>query len=141
LGIFSNFGDRFFAVEQQLSNLSSETNSSRTSSSALQTTSTAFSAKKRNTIADGWQFKQQDQNDLVSGFRPVAILPTNIHLDLLSHNIIPDPFAGTNESEVQWVGETSWVYRCSCTVPLMQLDNFQYASLIFEGLDNLCNVK
>jgi beta-mannosidase len=38
-----------------------------------------------------------------------ATVPSNIHLELLKANIIPDPFIDTNEDQVQWVGEVDWV--------------------------------
>ena len=68
-------------------------------------------------------------------------LPTNCNvshrhpLGLLAHDLIPDPFTGTNENEVQWVGDQTWVYQCSFTLPSTQIDKFQHSSLIFKGLD------
>jgi beta-mannosidase len=141
LAIFSNFGERFCAIQQQLSSLSSEIMAQERLFRLSKHLQLPSPQRKLIPIDDGWHFKQQDENNLVSSFRPVAMFPTTVHLDLLAHNLIPDPFAGTNESKEQWVGEKSWVYRCSFTVPLNELDNFQYASLIFEGLDAFCNVK
>jgi beta-mannosidase len=89
----------------------------------------------------GWLFKQQDGSGSARTLRQTAMFPTNIHLDLLAHNLIPDPFIGTNEAEVQWVGDQTWVYQCSFNLPSREVDRFQYASLIFEGLDTFCVVK
>jgi beta-mannosidase len=89
----------------------------------------------------GWLFKQQDGPASSKILRPTASFPTNIHLDLLAHNLIPDPFIGTNETKVQWVGEQTWVYQCSFTIPSKELDKFRYASLTFEGLDTFCIAK
>jgi beta-mannosidase len=89
----------------------------------------------------GWLFKQQDGSDSARTLRQTAMFPTNIHLDLLAHILIPDPFIGTNEAEVQWVGDQNWVYQCSFNLPTREVDRFQYASLIFEGLDTFCVVK
>jgi len=88
-----------------------------------------------------WLFKQQDGSDSARTFRQTAMFPTNIHLDLLAHNLIPDPFIGTNEAEAQWVGGQDWVYQCSFTVPTHEIDRFHHASLIFEGLDTFCVAK
>jgi beta-mannosidase len=96
--------------------------------------------RKAIPIGHGWHFKQQDGSDSATTFRPTAIFPTNIHLDLLAHNLVPDPFTGTNESRVQWVGEQTWVYRCLFTLPSNEIDKFQHASLICEGLDTFCDV-
>ena len=40
-----------------------------------------------------------------------AIVPGNVFTDLLSHDIIPDPFKQSNELEVQWVSDTFWEYQ------------------------------
>jgi len=88
-----------------------------------------------------WLFKQHYGSESATKFRETAKFPTNVHLDLLAHNLIPDPFIGTNEAEVQWVGDQTWVYRCSFTLPSHEVERFQHASLIFEGLDTFCVVK
>jgi beta-mannosidase len=91
-------------------------------------------------LDNGWLFKQLGGSDSAGTFRPVATFPTNIHLDLLAHNLIPDPFIGTNETEVQWIGDQTWVYQCSFTIPTNEIDKFEHSSLIFEGLDTFCTV-
>ncbi len=77
-------------------------------------------------------------------FRPVSQFPTNIHLDLLSHSLIPDAFIGENEKLVQWVGDTSWVYRTIFSLPsvvsLRGLGMSSKAVLNFDGLDTLATV-
>lgn len=45
-----------------------------------------------------------------------AEVPGSVHLDLLRAGVIPDPHYGTNELEVQWVGERDWVYRAAFTL-------------------------
>lgn len=82
-----------------------------------------------------WTFRQvgSDNEPL-----PVAQMPTNIHLDLMHHGIIPDPFIGTNEIDVQWVGEENWVYYTTFNSP--KLADKEKAVLIFEGLDTFATV-
>lgn len=94
---------------------------------AVKRSSTALSAN--------WTFQQvgSDKEPL-----PVAQMPTNIHLDLIHHNIIPDPFMGKNEIDVQWVGEEDWVYRT--TFPSPKLGKGEKAVLSFEGLDTYATV-
>lgn len=36
-------------------------------------------------------------------------LPGDVHSALLKNGLIPDPFVGTNELEIQWVGRHDWV--------------------------------
>lgn len=86
-------------------------------------------------IDKGWTFKHWD--DPKSDWRPVAQFPTNIHLDLLHDGVIADPFVGKNEDDVQWVGNTSWVYRTSFPSPVTSKER---AVLAFDGLDTYAHV-
>ncbi|KAK3987079.1 hypothetical protein QBC44DRAFT_352046 [Cladorrhinum sp. PSN332] len=88
-------------------------------------------------LHSNWQFKQADKED--SQFLPVAQFPTNVHLDLLHHNLIPDPFIGKNELEVQWVGEAQWVYKTTFSVDALPQDG-QKAVIAFDGLDTFATV-
>jgi beta-mannosidase len=86
-------------------------------------------------LNSGWEFKQVGAfmvPEWTEGFLPVAQFPTNIHLDLIAHNKIPDPFIGLNEYKVQWVGEQKWLYKTTFefrTIP------GQKAVMQFDGLD------
>lgn len=86
-------------------------------------------------IDKGWQFKLAGPKNY---YRPVSQFPTNIHLDLMHHEIIPDPSIGKNELDVQWVGEKSWVYRTTFATP--RLDQGAKAVLAFDGLDTFATV-
>ena len=57
-------------------------------------------------LSEGWQFKREDSNKLFS-----AKVPGCVHLDLINHGMIPDPFFRENEKEVQWVSDTNWNYQ------------------------------
>src|SRR5690606_17290536 len=55
------------------------------------TNSTAVTGSHTHTpLEANWTFKQADADD--REFRSVAQFPTNVHLDLLHHKLIPDPF-------------------------------------------------
>ncbi|GAB1309978.1 Beta-mannosidase B [Madurella fahalii] len=87
-------------------------------------------------VDKNWQFKQADKED--AKFLPVSQFPTNVHLDLMHHGLIPDPFIGKNELDVQWVGEAQWTYKTSFkaeTVPAGAK-----AVLAFDGLDTYATV-
>ncbi|ERS96486.1 beta-mannosidase [Sporothrix schenckii 1099-18] len=90
-------------------------------------------------VDQGWSFKQADQDD--THWLPVGQFPTNVHLDLLAHERIPDPFVGKNEELVQWIGETTWVYKTT-----FALDKAASSSggnktvLAFDGLDTFATV-
>ncbi len=69
-----------------------------------------------------------------------ARVPGCIHTDLLAAGKIPDPFFGDNERQVQWVGETNWVYRHTFEAP-PELLNRARVLLRCEGLDTLATSK
>lgn len=88
-------------------------------------------------IDKNWKFKQADKEH--SKFLPVAQFPTNVHLDLLHHGLIPDPFIGKNELDVQWVGEAQWTYKT--TFKGASVPEHGMAVLAFDGLDTFATVK
>lgn len=67
-----------------------------------------------------------------------ARVPGHVHLDLIRHGVIADPFQERAEIGCQWVDESSWVYR----------RRFDFSPdpalprqlLRFEGLDTVCRV-
>lgn len=91
-------------------------------------------------IDKNWVFKQADNKG--SKFLPVAQFPTNVHLDLIANNIIPDPFIGKNENDVQWVGEVPWVYKTTFPSPELSTEDRRNikAVLAFDGLDTYATV-
>ena len=57
-------------------------------------------------INQGWMFQQESSSNWMD-----AVVPGCVHLDLLNHNLIPEPFFGLNEKEIQWISNQGWVYR------------------------------
>lgn len=89
-------------------------------------------------IDKNWEFRQADKED--AQFLPVSQFPTNVHLDLMHHGLIPDPFIGKNELAVQWVGEAQWTYRTSFGYPANPHPDGNKAVLAFDGLDTFATV-
>jgi len=87
-------------------------------------------------IDQNWSFRQADEPS--SQFLPVSQFPTNVHLDLLHHGLIPDPFIGKNELVVQWIGEAQWTYRT--TFAGQKVPEGAKAVLAFDGLDTFATV-
>jgi beta-mannosidase len=84
-------------------------------------------------LHENWHFADATDG---SAWLPVSQFPTNVHLDLLHHGKIPDPYRDQNESLVQWVGEKVWIYRTEFDVP----ETSQKTILSFEGLDTYATV-
>ncbi len=79
-----------------------------------------------------WQFRRASAGE---EWRP-ATVPGGVHTDLLAAGLIPDPFVGDNERQVQWVAESDWEYRRYFTAMLDEERIF----LVCDGLDTLAEV-
>jgi beta-mannosidase len=88
-----------------------------------------------------WQLKQAEQSkqEFVKDWIPAQV-PGNVHQTLLEQNLIPDPFYGTNELEVQWIGESDWLYRTTFEVSQEMLAK-SHLELCFDGLDTFAHVS
>jgi len=62
-----------------------------------------------------------------------------VHTDLLRNGLISDPFFGTNEQELQWIGERDWIYQTIFDLPANFLKQTN-AELVFRGLDTYASV-
>ncbi|HLP08082.1 MAG TPA: glycoside hydrolase family 2 protein [Opitutaceae bacterium] len=82
-----------------------------------------------------WKFRDATRR---SAWR-AAVVPGCVHTDLLRHGLIPDPFWGTNEEQLQWIGEHEWEYRASFAVPAELLAE-EVVELAADGLDTLATV-
>ncbi|KAL2862520.1 beta-mannosidase [Aspergillus lucknowensis] len=99
-------------------------------------------AKETIPLREGWEYRASDAPEGDAGtWSNAQPLPTSIHLDLLADGKIPDPFLAQNETEVQWVGTKTWIYRTRFTIPVSVLQNSdQKIVLVFDGLDTYTTV-
>lgn len=81
-----------------------------------------------------WEFREAGTSVWRS-----ATVPGCVHTDLLDHDLIPDPFWGRNELDLQWIEERDWEYRCLFDVPPDVFDR-GHIELVFEGLDTIATV-
>lgn len=86
------------------------------------------------TLHTGWEFSQ-----VGTEVWRTAVVPGTVHQDLIHHNLIPNPFYGTNEQKIQWVENEDWEYRTAFTITADQLKRDD-AQLTFEGLDTYADV-
>lgn len=86
-------------------------------------------------LHDAWQFFEPSSKCWLD-----AKVPGCIHTDLLRHGLIPPPFIGDNEVELQWIEEREWIYRC---VFRLKSDAFAYEhlDLVAEGLDTIASIQ
>lgn len=90
----------------------------------------------RKIILDGeWQVAKAGTDEWIP-----ATVPGCIHTDLLAAGKIADPFYQDNEKDVQWVGETNWIYRRTFDVPAETLAH-ERVLLRCEGLDTFAKLK
>ncbi|MGC4937499.1 glycoside hydrolase family 2 protein [Kribbella sp. DT2] len=66
-----------------------------------------------------------------------ATVPGEVHTDLLTAGVIPDPFDGANEGKLHWIGRTSWSYRTEFD---WAPDGHAVQELVAEGLDTAATV-
>jgi beta-mannosidase len=69
----------------------------------------------------------------------LAEAPLTAHTNLLANKLIPDPFRGTNEREVQWVNESEWWYRKEINLTKETVSH-DTVELVFAGLDTFATV-
>ena len=81
-----------------------------------------------------WSFRSMNSNDWYP-----ATVPGNIYSDLIDNKLIEDPFIGANETKVQWVADSTWVYQTRFDVSSNSL-NKDHLQLHFEGLDTYAKV-
>ena len=72
-----------------------------------------------------WQFEYNGQEY-------PATVPGFIHTDLMANGIISNPYYGTNEDSVQWVGDSVWYY--GTTIRKNDLPEGDTLWLVFDGL-------
>ncbi|WP_374579948.1 glycoside hydrolase family 2 protein [Pseudoduganella sp.] len=87
-------------------------------------------ALDRFVIDKGWTFRQLDAK---APWRRASV-PGTVHTDLFAHKLIPDPYIGTPEAGLQWIGLADWEYRTRFDAPRTAMAAAR-SDLVFEGLD------
>lgn len=85
-------------------------------------------------INKGWEFKQ------VRGVNWYpATVPGVVHTDLMSNQIIEDPFFRMNERACQWVDKEDWEYKTTFSVS-DDVFSKDHIRMVFKGLDTYADV-
>ncbi len=88
--------------------------------------------KKLNTLS--WQFKKQLEAKWYK-----ASVPGTVHTDLFNNKLIPDPFYGTNEKQLQWIENENWEYKSILKISKQEFIQ-QHLELQFDGLDTYAKI-
>ncbi|SDL74739.1 beta-mannosidase [Chryseobacterium taihuense] len=91
-------------------------------------------SSERNLSSEKWQFKNAKHQKWF-----IATIPGTVHLDLMNHKIIPDPFKDENEKKVQWIENEDWDYQTNFKVSAKELNN-QNIDFVFNGLDTFSEI-
>lgn len=85
-------------------------------------------------LHENWRFSETDKKDWRA-----AKVPGVVHTDLLQAGLIPDPWFGTNEKNLQWIEEKNWTYRNTLMLSEAEL-KMEHIDLVFDGLDSYAAV-
>ena len=91
-------------------------------------------ASERSLSSQDWQFKNTKENTWLP-----AKVPGTVHLDLMSKNLIPDPYKDENEKKVQWVENEDWEYQTRFDLSSQEMQH-KNIDLVFSGLDTFSEV-
>lgn len=89
---------------------------------------------ERNLNSENWSFKK-----ISDSYWLPAKVPGTVHTDLYNNKIIPNPFFGNNEKDLQWIENETWEYQTSFKISKEELKN-QNTILQFEGLDTYAEI-
>ncbi|MEU8652476.1 glycoside hydrolase family 2 protein [Streptomyces sp. NPDC048737] len=86
-------------------------------------------------LTEGWSLRH-------GGELLEATVPGCVHTDLLAAGVIPDPFAGLNETEVAWVGRRAWTYvrDLADLADLTHDGAHERTDLVLDGLDTAAHL-
>lgn len=68
-----------------------------------------------------------------------ATVPGCVHTDLKKAGLIPDPFWGRNELDLQWIENEDWIYQTDFQISDREIA-FENIDLVCDGLDTLASI-
>ncbi len=88
----------------------------------------------RNLSSENWTFNKQNETKKYK-----ATIPGTVHTDLYENQLIPDPFFGANEKQLQWIENENWEYETTFLLSEKEISN-ENIELEFEGLDTYASI-
>ncbi|MFV2020471.1 glycoside hydrolase family 2 protein [Micromonospora sp. LOL_023] len=92
-------------------------------------------------LHEGWTVRPADGFDVPDGIGDRAIpaaVPGCVHTDLLTADLIPDPYLDDNETRLSWIGRTDWIYET--TFDSVDPGGHR-VDLVCAGLDTIATVS
>ena len=86
-------------------------------------------------LSGNWQLTMDEESNSYS-----ANIPGDIFSTLIRHKIIPHPYKGKNELEVQWVGRKNWRYSKNFIIP-DTFPNDQSCFIHLDRVDSIATIK
>lgn len=96
--------------------------------------STNAQTSQRDLSFENWTFNKQNDSKKYK-----AEIPGTVHTDLFQNKIIPNPFFGANEKQLQWIENETWEYETYFSLSKSEFQN-QNIDLEFDGLDTYATV-
>lgn len=88
----------------------------------------------RNLSTENWTFNKQNETK-----KHKASIPGTVHTDLYENQLIPDPFYGANEKQLQWIENENWEYESTFSLSQKEISN-ENIELEFDGLDTYATI-
>jgi beta-mannosidase len=88
----------------------------------------------RNLSTENWTFNKQNETKKYK-----ATIPGTVHTDLFENQLIPDPFFGANEKQLQWIENENWEYESTFSLSEKEI-LIENIELEFDGLDTYATV-
>ena len=88
----------------------------------------------RNLATENWTFNKQNESKKYK-----ATVPGTVHTDLFANQLIPDPFYGGNEKQLQWIENEDWEYETFFSVTNSEFSH-ENIELELNGLDTYATV-
>ena len=88
----------------------------------------------RNLSSENWLFNKQGET-----IKHIATIPGTVHTDLYENQLIPDPFYGANERQLQWIENENWEYESTFSLSEKEISN-ENIELEFDGLDTYATI-
>ncbi len=85
-------------------------------------------------LNSNWTFHKKGESNSYD-----AKVPGSIYTDLYRNQLIPDPYFGENEKQLQWIEKDTWIYECTFNLNQEELQS-QNIRLNLDGIDTYSNV-